>query len=82
MALLGAALAPVIHCSNWEIRSIIFSRRNELSIGSDGETFSYAFGYPDARASLRLLQNERFMKIATGRFVFLWPTGRQLPAHQ
>jgi hypothetical protein len=58
MALLGAALAPVIHCSNWANRSIIFARRNELSIGSDGQTFSYAFGYPDAQESLRLLQDE------------------------
>jgi hypothetical protein len=39
MALLGAAIAPVIHCSNWQIVPL-FSGKMKGRLGSDGETFS------------------------------------------
>jgi hypothetical protein len=43
MALLGAAFAPVIHCSNWANRSIYFSAgkkpaQNRASQWSDGQS--------------------------------------------
>ena len=55
MALLGAALAPVIHCSNWANRSIIFcgdSKASAKPLPSEDETRGSAFGYLDAQRVL------------------------------
>ena len=52
MALLGAALAPVIHCSIWEDRSIYFwgdSKTSVKPLPSEHETRGAAFGYLDAQ---------------------------------
>jgi hypothetical protein len=55
MALLGAALAPVIHCSIWEDRSIIFggiSKTFVKPLPSEHETCGSAFGYLNAQGVL------------------------------
>jgi len=55
MALLGAAFAPVIHCSIWEDRSIIFLRTERQFLPrSENETYGCAFGYRDTKGVLRI----------------------------
>jgi hypothetical protein len=53
MALLGAALAPVIHCSNWANRSIYFLVPVLWKLGH--ETDGAAFGYRARIAWVQLM---------------------------
>jgi hypothetical protein len=51
MALLGAALAPVIHCSNWANRSIYFCLLiKAASTRLIGQTDNAAFSYREKSA--------------------------------